>query len=142
MQSVIYSITNKFNGKVYIGSTINFEKRKSQHLAMLKKGRHGNVNINIDLNEFDYTAFRIDVLSTFDNIPTLWLRYLENSWIDYCSYHFNLYNVNHNTIGFGQIKHSFPTRNERLAFRKVKKVEMTKINEIVKVTILSHNKQD
>lgn len=37
----IYMIRNVKNGKKYIGSTKNFKGRKSEHLRLLKKNRHG-----------------------------------------------------------------------------------------------------
>lgn len=35
----IYKISNKENGKIYIGSTINARARESQHFSDLKKER-------------------------------------------------------------------------------------------------------
>lgn len=37
MIGYIYKIINKIDGKFYIGSTINFEKRKKRHLIDLNR---------------------------------------------------------------------------------------------------------
>ena len=37
---VIYKIVNKENGKVYIGATCDFTRRKNDHLSMLRRGKH------------------------------------------------------------------------------------------------------
>lgn len=42
MKCGIYKIINLINGKVYIGQTINYTKRKSRHFLLLKKGIHHN----------------------------------------------------------------------------------------------------
>jgi group I intron endonuclease len=38
----VYSITNKNNGKIYIGASIDIEHRWREHVRMLKKGDHCN----------------------------------------------------------------------------------------------------
>ncbi len=40
----IYKATNKVNGKIYIGQTVNFERRKREHLSS-KNGVHYNCGI-------------------------------------------------------------------------------------------------
>jgi len=36
----IYKITNSENGKIYVGSTSNFKKRKNLHMSRLRRGKH------------------------------------------------------------------------------------------------------
>lgn len=35
---VIYTATNKINGKIYVGKTYNFEKRKQEHIYDIDNG--------------------------------------------------------------------------------------------------------
>lgn len=35
---IIYKVTNKINGKIYIGKTYNLEKRKKQHIGDINNG--------------------------------------------------------------------------------------------------------
>lgn len=56
----IYKIKNNINDKVYIGSTKDFEKRKSRHLNELKNNKHHSIyfqrfyNKHIDKIELDF----------------------------------------------------------------------------------------
>jgi group I intron endonuclease len=133
----IYSIVNKENGSVYIGSTTNFERRKSEHLSMIKSGYHQNKKINLELKSFNPDSFSIEILSSFDSISVKWLRYLEATWIEYISNHFKVYNINYNTISFGRFSYSYDNRDEKLAFRKVRKLEISKINKLVNLKLES-----
>lgn len=45
MNSGIYALVNKQNGKRYIGRSIDLEKREKTHLWMLKNNRHPNVHL-------------------------------------------------------------------------------------------------
>ena len=45
----VYMILNKYNNKIYIGATKNYEDRIKQHLRALKNGRHHNKEL---LNDF------------------------------------------------------------------------------------------
>jgi group I intron endonuclease len=47
----IYRIINLSNGRVYIGSTNNFVKRKNEHLSRLRLNRHGNTFLQNDFNK-------------------------------------------------------------------------------------------
>ena len=46
----IYQIQNKINGKIYIGQSIDIEKRLKQHLRYLRKSQHYNSHFQ---NAFD-----------------------------------------------------------------------------------------
>lgn len=45
MNSGIYALVNRENGKRYIGRSVNLEKRKNEHFGALKKNRHGNSHL-------------------------------------------------------------------------------------------------
>lgn len=51
----IYEIIDINNDKRYIGSTINFEDRKYNHLYKLKNNVHDNKNLQEEWNENNYT---------------------------------------------------------------------------------------
>ena len=54
----IYKATNKINGKSYIGKTVNFERRKRQHLS----GRGGTCAFTKAINKYGGECFCFEVL--------------------------------------------------------------------------------
>lgn len=42
---VIYMILNLKNGKKYIGSATNFQRRKTKHLYQLKNNKHHSISL-------------------------------------------------------------------------------------------------
>lgn len=60
--SCVYRITNKVNGKVYIGQTINFGKRSKEHFSTLRKNIHRNQYLQHAFNKYGEESFQIDIL--------------------------------------------------------------------------------
>lgn len=58
----IYKITNTVNGKVYIGQSINIEKRWKRHIYELSKNRHGNLHLQSAWNKYGSSSFVFKVL--------------------------------------------------------------------------------
>lgn len=54
---VVYSITNIKTNKIYIGQTINFKRRKSEHIYNLKNNKHRNHYLQEDFNIFGEASF-------------------------------------------------------------------------------------
>lgn len=57
MSGGIYRITNLTTGRFYIGSAVNFARRKAVHLARLRKGEHGNTRLQRDWDRYGPDAF-------------------------------------------------------------------------------------
>lgn len=53
----IYSITNIFNGKKYIGQSVNVGRRISNHKWALKHNRHGNLHLQSSFNKYGENCF-------------------------------------------------------------------------------------
>lgn len=62
MNSGIYRITNVEDGKVYIGSAVNFANRWSTHRYTLSKGTHPNRHLQNAWNKYGASAFVFEVL--------------------------------------------------------------------------------
>lgn len=58
----IYSIKNKVNGKIYIGSSNNIQKRARKHLQLLRKGNHSQ-HLQNAWNLYGENNFEILVLA-------------------------------------------------------------------------------
>ena len=57
MSRCIYKIINAVNNKFYVGSAVNFEKRKARHLWRLKRGDHANKHLQAAWNKYGADAF-------------------------------------------------------------------------------------
>lgn len=62
MKSGIYLITNQANGKVYVGSSKDIEKRKYRHCHSLNNGKHTNCHLQGAWNTYGYGAFHFVTL--------------------------------------------------------------------------------
>ena len=58
--SCIYKLENIKNGKIYIGQTSNFSKRKYYHKKAIKSKNHENPSINKDLQFYNLKDFQIN----------------------------------------------------------------------------------
>lgn len=74
----IYCITCT-NGKIYIGSSINIERRWQHHLAALNRGDHRNHYLQRSWNKYGDGAFFWEVVHTCDEVALVSLEqfYLE-----------------------------------------------------------------
>lgn len=64
---VIYKITHNVTGRMYIGSTGDYERRISLHFAALRSGRHTveDMQSDADLYGMDFTVEIIDEIHNF-----------------------------------------------------------------------------
>jgi DNA-directed RNA polymerase specialized sigma24 family protein len=69
--SGIYRISNMANGRVYIGSAINLERRQYEHFKALRGGYHGNRFLQNAWNKYGKDAFKFDVIEVVDNCDLL-----------------------------------------------------------------------
>jgi group I intron endonuclease len=56
-QCGVYSITNTINGRVYVGSSARFRRRKYEHLRLLRRGEHDNDHLQKAWNKYGERAF-------------------------------------------------------------------------------------
>jgi group I intron endonuclease len=75
----IYQIRNKENGKVYVGSTRDFEKRKKQHFYALKNNAHHSTKLQRSFNN-DGEKFVFEILEEVSDQNELLKR--EQFWIN------------------------------------------------------------
>lgn len=57
----IYQIICTKNGKIYVGRSVDIEKRLKRHFRSLEKGNHENVLLQHDFNKFGRAAFKLKV---------------------------------------------------------------------------------
>lgn len=59
---VVYRIINIITGKIYIGSTVNFEVRKFEHLGHFRNKSHANYKMQHDFNKYGASSFVFDII--------------------------------------------------------------------------------
>lgn len=78
--SGIYCIANKLNGKIYIGSSVNFDERKYEHFYKLERNKHENIYLQRSYLKYGKDAFEFKVLEYIKNVEKL--TEIEQSYLD------------------------------------------------------------
>lgn len=76
----VYEIRNTVNGKKYVGSSIDIEKRWREHRHHLNKGAHGNSHLQAAWDKYGSKVFAFRVIEQVDDIQSLVQR--EQWWLD------------------------------------------------------------
>ena len=112
MENVIYEIKNLLTGKVYVGSSIQYETRKRRHLAKLKRGTHHSTHLQNSWNVYGNDNFEFKILEIVDSVDNLIDR--EQHYMDYFNsyddnYGYNICKVAGSSIG---IEHTEETKKK------------------------------
>lgn len=77
--AVVYRIANKVNGKLYVGSTSDFARRRSQHLFRLRDGKHHSKHLQSAFDLYGEDSFGFEVIEECDDECVV---EREQFWID------------------------------------------------------------
>jgi len=97
VRSGIYTITNKVNGKVYVGQAVDIPARWRSHRCELRNGKHGNPHLQNAWRKYGEENFEFSVL---ESVPVDKLNDAEIAWIKRLNTFRNGYNLT--TGGGGQ----------------------------------------
>lgn len=88
----IYRITNKINGKFYIGQTANPKRRWNEHIAVTKAGKEKSKNkylvINAAIAKHGINNFTFEIIdqteqeSLIDNLEICWIGQFKDSGLE------------------------------------------------------------
>ena len=114
--NLIYSITNKVNGKKYIGRTNNFKKRQYIHLYHLKKGTHHSIFLQRAFKKYGEENFVFEILLKNLNFGEV-LKYEEEIILEE-----GYYNVSDKSDG-GDLITNHPNREQIIEKMKTSMIE-------------------
>lgn len=86
----IYKITNLVNGKLYVGSSVNLDKRIYEHFRTLNKNEHSNIHLQRAFNKYGKENFVSEILDYVSHKSEL--KYREQYWMDKYNWDM-LYNI-------------------------------------------------
>ena len=86
MNSGIYAIICRVNGKKYYGSTRNFPKRKREHWCTLRRNYHRNIHLQRAWNKYGESAFDFIIVQ---RVPVARLSEVEDTYLPFGDY--NIY---------------------------------------------------
>lgn len=94
-KSGIYFIRNVLNHKIYVGSSVNLEKRKKRHFYDLKRNTHNNIHLQRAYNKIGEKYFIFEIVELIEGVEEL--RAKEQLYID--SYKNKSYNIGTKSCG-------------------------------------------
>lgn len=139
LMEVIYKITNIVTQQCYIGSAINFQKRKIKHLHHLRKGNHHSLYLQNAWNKYGESNFLFEVIT---KCPKEYLIKLEQWFIDTLKPVYNMTNIAGKNINTGR-KLSDEHRDRISKARKgstIPKAQRIKMAEVKKKRVLQYDK--
>lgn len=92
---IIYKVTNKINGKIYIGKTYNLEKRKKQHIGDIDNG----LPFHNALKKYGIDNFEWEIVDKANSDSEI--REKEIQWIKKCNSCISFPNSNGYNITLG-----------------------------------------
>lgn len=87
LMGCIYKITNKVNGKFYIGSSVNGYARKQVHFSKLRNNKHDNAHFQNSFNKYGESAF---VFSIIEDVDAALLQERELFYLQSLKPHYNI----------------------------------------------------
>lgn len=115
--SGVYEIKHIPTGRQYIGSAVNYSRRKTLHLVELRKGRHHNRHLQNAWNKYGAEQFQFNLLLACEKEQVL---FYEQICIDGLKPQFNIARVAGSALG---VKHSNEVRkanSDRARLRRAK----------------------
>lgn len=88
--SGIYSITNLVNNHMYIGQSVDIDRRINQHISCLTKNKHYNTYLQNAVNKYGIDNFTFNTIKECDKDD---LNFYENFYIKYYNTYENGYNL-------------------------------------------------
>lgn len=125
IKNCIYRILNKINNKVYIGSTIDSERREIEHFSQLESGVHINIHLQRAYSKYGKDAFMFDVIES---------DLQDGELIKKEQHYINLFNSSNESFGYNISKYA-----NRPDGRKYIKIYTVNLRNVIKECKLNVN---
>ena len=117
MNTGIYAIENTVNGKMYIGSAVNLQRRMSHHFSLLRKGTHINGKLQNSYNKHGEESFKPKTLLVCRTEDLLFYEQLVIDKYDVAKTGYNIAPIAGSALG---VKRSEETKAKISAVAKAK----------------------
>jgi len=122
----IYKIENVVDGKKYIGSSVNIEKRFIRHKCDLNRGKHHNIFLQRSYNLHGKNNFIFEIIEecTLEELKILEQKYLDNIFVnENCNDKY--YNLSKGSSGGDNLSNN-PNKDEII--EKIRKTNINRFN--------------
>jgi len=120
----IYKIVNLVNNKIYIGSAVNFSKRKIHHICRLNKNKHANRHLQRAWNK--YKDFEFVLLEEVNNCD---LIKREQYYIDTLNPFYNIKRIADSCLGTKRTKKTCRKISKALTGKKLSQAHKDAISK-------------
>lgn len=140
-KNIIYSITNSINGKKYVGSALNFNKRKKDHLNRLKNGKHHSKKLQNAYNKYGKGVFEFNILEVVNDVS--FLIEAEQKWIDNLKPEYNMTLIAglNSHLGMKRSEETKKKISEALKGKKLSEEHKQKISKTLKGVSFSEERR-
>lgn len=125
MASGVYKIVNKVNGKIYVGSAKNIDKRRVGHRSGLRHNKHGNVYLQNAWSKYGEDNFEF---STIEECEVMLLIEREQFYIDLIHPEYNICMRAGSILGFKHTQEVKDAISARALGRKLTQEDKDKIS--------------
>jgi len=112
IKSVIYKIQSKLNGKVYVGSAVDYKRRKKRHLIDLQNLNHHSILLQRHYNKYGKDDLVFSILEIVDKKEDLIKR--EQFYIDIIYPLFNICRFAESCLGIKHTKEQRKAKSKRM----------------------------
>ncbi len=99
----IYMIKNEINGKFYIGSAVNIERRWNEHKSLLNRNIHSSPKLQNSWNKNGKDKFFFEIIQYCEKEE---LIKNEQYWINLLTPEYNILKIAGSSLGYKQTKES------------------------------------
>lgn len=115
MENVIYKISNNVNSKIYIGSSNNFKRRKTQHLHHLRKETHHSRILQNHVRKYGINTLFFEII---DYCRDGSLIEKEQFYIDTLNPYFNIRKIAESNKGLKRTKEQIEKMKKNRIYKK------------------------